>query len=292
MGSAMWANRGRSVFPEGDAIRAHFVLAGEVQLTLENGDVARLPSGTIALLPFGAAHRLGGARGSRAMTTDELGVDERSGFYRLRIGGDGAAARIVCCTLHFDNPVASALLLGLPELITIAAGEAEDAILRQLFAMMDSETRLGRIGAATVVTRLVDIAVIRVLRSWLEVAEPPETGLKTAIRDPRIGAALAAIHRAPDRPLSIERLAQIAGLSRTVFTERFKRALGTSPGRYVSDWRITVARSLLQSSSLSIKAIAEWLGYKSESSFSRAFKKSAGIPPSRMRRGPGDAEAP
>lgn len=274
-----WALR----FPESDAIRAHFVLDGEIWLTRDNGDVTHLPQGTAALLPFGAAHRLGDDKGSRAVTTDTLGVDVTSGFYRLRIGGPGTA-RIVCCTLHFNDPVAASLLLALPELITIDTADPEDTTFRRLFSMIDAETQDRRIGAAMLITRLVDIAIMRVLRNWLERADEPTAGLKLAVRDKHIGAALASIHRSPDHPLPLDQLAETAGLSRTVFAERFKAAVGVSPGRYVSEWRITLAHALLQSSNLSIKAIAERLGYESESSFSRAFKRSTGMPPSQVRK--------
>ena len=295
-----WASYGHCVlgepwalrFPESDAIRAHFILQGNVQLTCGNGDVADLSRGMIALLPFGSGHGLSDGRHHTAVEIDKLGIDTRSGFYRLHIGSDQEDAHIVCCTLHFDDPVASSLLLTLPELITVNAGDADDSTFSQLFAMIDSETKAGRIGAATLITRLVDIAVMRVLRRWMENAEQPIAGLKAGIRDPQIAAALASVHRSPDRSSSIDHLAEIAGLSRTVFIERFKRAMGLSPGRYVSDWRITVARSLLQSSSLSINAIAERLGYESESSFSRAFKKSTGTRPSQSRQGKSDNTAP
>jgi len=60
---------------------------------------------------------------------------------------------------------------------------------------MASEVREQRMGAATVMARLADIIVTRVICAWAETRADAASGWLAAIRDPQIGAALAAFHR-------------------------------------------------------------------------------------------------
>jgi AraC-like DNA-binding protein len=108
-------------------------------------------------------------------------------------------------------------------------------------------------------------------------------GWLAAVRDPQIGQTLAAIHRAPGHLWSVGALAQIAGLSRSVFTERFTLALGLSPARYLAQWRMHVAGACLRHGRLTVADVAQQLGYESEASFSRAFKRLFGVSPGTLR---------
>jgi len=74
------------------------------------------------------------------------------------------------------------------------------------------------------------------------------------------------------------------GLSRTLFSERFTSLVGMSPARYVARWRMHLAGIWLGDERLNVGEVAMRLGYESEASFSRAFKKFTGVPPGSLRR--------
>ena len=74
------------------------------------------------------------------------------------------------------------------------------------------------------------------------------------------------------------------GLSRTRLSERFRHFLGESPMAYLSQWRLKLAAEILQSSDDSIAQVAEAVGYGSEASFNRAFKRAYACPPAQFRR--------
>jgi transcriptional regulator GlxA family with amidase domain len=149
---------------------------------------------------------------------------------------------------------------------------------------MASELTDQRVGAATVMTRLADIIITRLVRAWAE-SQPVDTkGWLAAIRDPQIGRALAAFHRRPSEAWSVESLAAIAGLSRSIFSERFTAVLGVPPARYVAGWRMHLAGTWLTAQRLTISEVASRLGYESEASFSRAFRRFMGDPPSAFRK--------
>jgi AraC-like DNA-binding protein len=95
--------------------------------------------------------------------------------------------------------------------------------------------------------------------------------------------ALAAVHRHPGENWSVDRLAAVARLSRSRFSYRFKELLSVSPARYMLEWRLRLAASWLRNEYMSLSQVAEQLGYESDASFSRAFKRLMGVPPGAAR---------
>ena len=78
----------------------------------------------------------------------------------------------------------------------------------------------------------------------------------------------------------------------TVLAERFKQVLSDTPMAYLTRWRLQLGAQLLRSTSNSVAAIADEVGYESEASFNRAFKREFGLPPARFRRQSKSARRP
>jgi AraC-like DNA-binding protein len=85
------------------------------------------------------------------------------------------------------------------------------------------------------------------------------------------------------RPLRLPELARAAGASRAHFARAFRVATGESPMRSVRRLRIDAAKHLLATTSLSVAAIAERVGFNDRFHFSRAFSRECGRPPGRSR---------
>jgi len=128
------------------------------------------------------------------------------------------------------------------------------------------------------------VVVIQAIRSWLENSPEADQGWLAALRDRQIGQVLALIHRQPGRDWSVTELANIAAMSRSAFSARFTGLVGLSPGRYLTDWRMQIARNRLLDSCDPISAIADELGYRSEAAFCRAFKRTFDASPGAVRR--------
>jgi AraC-like DNA-binding protein len=288
----MHAPWGIEIAPEEGAV-VHLVIDGTCWLRTAAAPALRLDPGDVVLLPHGAGHALVDAptsatRPLRALPRERVG--DRT--FRLHGAGSGARALLVCCGISFEASAVHPLLRMMPEVLHVRCADSRDAVLATLLDTMAVEVREQRVGAATVMARLADIVVTRVIRAWAEAqpqAQPAarivgQTGWLAAIRDPQIGRALAAFHHSPERDWSVGALAAAAHLSRSQFSERFAAALEVGPARYVAAWRMHLATRWLASERLSIGEVAARLGYDSEAAFSRAFKRIVGTPPSGLRR--------
>jgi AraC-like DNA-binding protein len=92
------------------------------------------------------------------------------------------------------------------------------------------------------------------------------------------------LHGKPAHDWTIEELAKEVALSRSVLAERFADLVGMPPMHYLAKWRMQIAAGLLSGGNTNMATIAAEIGYGSEAAFSRAFKKSVGVPPSAWRR--------
>jgi transcriptional regulator GlxA family with amidase domain len=91
------------------------------------------------------------------------------------------------------------------------------------------------------------------------------------------------MHREPERPWSLKELAKRAATSRSVLDERFRQLLGQAPMTYLTAWRLQLAARQLRTTTASMAEVADSIGYASEASFSRAFKRHIGVSPSEWR---------
>ena len=124
---------------------------------------------------------------------------------------------------------------------------------------------------------------VETIRQYLETLPSAQTSWLAGLRDPVVGRALAALHHAPRQSWTVEGLARVVGVSRSVLAERFTLMVGQPPMQYLALWRMQLASRLLVEGGR-MTAIANAVGYESEASFSRAFKKLVGQAPATWRR--------
>jgi AraC-like DNA-binding protein len=89
---------------------------------------------------------------------------------------------------------------------------------------------------------------------------------------------LVALHRSPYEDWSLARMAAMAGMSRSAFAAAFKDATGATPAAYLTDWRLSLAASMMRSGR-AVKLVAAELGFASASSLSKAFRQRMGVSP-------------
>jgi AraC-like DNA-binding protein len=247
-----------------------------------------LREGDLIVFPQGDAHVLSSAPGMRAAPDMEAFARASTPlpmFYELG-GGGSERARIVCCFLGCDERPFNPLLTALPAVLHLSAAgpNATTGWLGTLLSIAAKESGGGRAGGENVLARVSELMFVETIRHYLETLPPTETGWLAGLRDPMVGHALAALHREPREPWTVERLARVVGLSRSVLAERFTVMVGQPPMQYLALWRMQLASRLLLEGR-PVASVANAVGYESEAAFSRAFKKLVGRPPATWRRG-------
>jgi AraC-like DNA-binding protein len=267
--------------------RFHLVVRGSCWIRVADGEPVELETGDLILIPHGAEHVLADTPDTPCRTVEE--VVRSAGFTgrgALVIAGDdgGGAARMVCGHFEFDTGQEHPLVTQLPPALVVRWSESvRDSPLENAFRFIAREVQESRPGHGTVVRRLSEVLFVQAIRFWADRAQP-ERGLLAALADPRLGAALTAIHAAPAEHWTLERLGREAALGRSAFAARFRAVVGEPPLQYLTRWRVQMASRLLAESRLPLERIAERVGYESAASLSRAFRKTTGSSPGAYRR--------
>ncbi len=250
----------------------HFVRNGRLTLLTSTSGERALKAGDLVLLPRCLGHSLH-ARSSLVTREESTST-----------GRQLAGAIFFTGSFQFDTGPLSSLLSGLPEAIYLQS--EPDRVpdwLEGIVRFMTLEATKPSAGAQLMISRLIDLLVIRTLREWAA-SKPGHKGWLSGLGDKRIGQALAAMHKDPAREWTIQELAGIAAMSRSLFAERFAAAVGEPPLRYLKNWRLTLAADMLRHGSMKIAEVAQRSGYESDAGFSRAFKACFGYPPSELQR--------
>jgi AraC-like DNA-binding protein len=274
------------VMPGADRlIEYHLVARGSCWANTVGGEPALLREGDIIVFPQGDPHVLSSAPGMRG-DPDMSAYLRREGPLPLVFdagGGGNERARVVCGFLGCDDRPFNPLLASLPREIRLpATGQSSTGLLRLLVETAVGEARNQRPGAANMLGRLAELMFVEVVRRHLETVPPGQSGWLAGLRDPVVGRALAALHRAPARAWTIEALGRDVGVSRSVLAERFTELVGQPPIHYLACWRMQLASGLIAEGG-HVADVADAVGYRSEAAFSRTFKKIVGMPPGEWR---------
>lgn len=183
-----------------------------------------------------------------------------------------------CATLQFAGGDRNPIVAALPPLLQVPL-DAVPGLLPAL-DLLFAETDRPLCGSRLLADRLFEVVLIQLLR-W--VIDHPQavgvtSGLVMGLSDPRLARALVALHAAPQDDWTLSRMAAVAGMSRSAFAESFRSVTGTTPAAYLTDWRLTVASTLLCAGQPQ-KLVAAELGFSSGSSLSRAFRQRFGESP-------------
>lgn len=250
------------------------MLDGECTLAVDGQNPVLLKSNDFVLLPATPGFTLSSS--DEAVPTLMNPALAQAGEGEVRHGKqDGPPdTRMLGGYFAFDSPDATLLVSLLPVLLHIEGIER----LKLLVQMVRDESLEQRSGRELVLGRLVEILLVEALRSKSDHQAAP--GLLRALADARLGTAIRNMHADPAYPWTVNELAGKAALSRSAFFERFSRGVGLAPMAYLLAWRMALAKDLLRQNKFAIAEIAERIGYGSASSFSTAFSRHVGVPPS------------
>ena len=183
----------------------------------------------------------------------------------------------------YDTGFAQSTFPPLPPLVRIPAAQiAENPRFTALLTAVREECRSPIVGSDVMVGHLMEALLLSTLREAYPLCG--DERWITSMRDPFVVKALQLMHDDFARRWTVESLAESVGLSRAVLARRFTQDVGMPPLTYLSSWRMKMAARCLANRSDGLAQIAVWVGYESEASFSRAFKREFGMAPDEFRR--------
>jgi len=192
-------------------------------------------------------------------------------------------ATLVCGFLGCDLRPFNPLIETLPRLMHLRAEEGQDWVA-QYMRQVVAESKHKRLGGEAILERMSEMMFIDAVRRDIEA--PPETsrGWLAGLRDRFVGRVLALMHDAPADAWTVDELGRRVGLSRSSLHERFAELIGQTPIQYLANWRIQVGAALLRNTSSTVATVAQEVGYESEATFTKAFKRLTGNSPALWRR--------
>lgn len=262
----------------------HFVGRGPVYLRAPGGALHRLETGDAVLLPQGGEHALLSSPDNACRDIAAFdSVDLCATVCDVRSAPCHNGALIFTGCMEFDLGGMQLLVAAMPEVMRADTLLERYPELRGMLDAMERESRTRRAGFAGILARLADVVSAFIVRAWVECGCGDATGWVQALRDPRLGKVILAMHREPGRAWTVAELATQMGSSRSVFAERFLAVTGMTPLRYLTELRMRLAAQWIGHDRQPIETVAYRLGYGSLAAFSRAFKRTVGHPPGAVR---------
>ena len=187
-------------------------------------------------------------------------------------GGDAPQTLLLCGYCAFDAVENDVLLRALPDYVLMLHDElAEWPWLTRTLEHLSAEYMSSAPGSELTVNKLTEVLLVQLLRA--DFGRSSDVGVVAALSDERLARALTAIHNDPARHWTLESAAEEAAMSRSGFARRFSELLDTSFFDYLTRLRMRNARELLSTTDLPVAIVGEKVGYQSDLSFVKAFKK-------------------
>jgi AraC-like DNA-binding protein len=270
------------VLPEAEhLISYHILVSGSIWAGLDGEAPVFMQPGDVIVFPHGDAYLMSSDSGRRLHPGWES-TSPRRFPDTLVVGPAGSRdTRFVCGFLGCDTRPFNPLIASLPRLLHM--GGLGRGWLAEFPQQAVVESKRGRPGSETMLTRMAELMFVEVVRRYVEQLTPQHTGWLAGLADPVVGAALAQMHERPAHPWTLAELARTIATSRTVLVERFSTLVGIAPMLYLTRWRVQLAADQLTRSSAKLSAIGSQVGYGSEVAFSRAFKRETGFSPAAWR---------
>jgi AraC family transcriptional regulator, activator of mtrCDE len=261
-------------------INFHVICHGDCWLHLPgNQEATYLRGGDVVVFPEDAVHVLSSSK----LPPKKFGIQEISA--ETQFSRENAGTALLCGYLITDQLVRKLLLHNLPSFVVISGNTPNTTAvsINSLLDLLFTEAKLNSLGTTAILERLADALLFYVVREIAQnQLEIP--GLLGVLADSYLSKAVYAFTLEPANPWSLESLASVACLSRSVFAERFFKACNIPPMEFVAIWRMYLARRWLEQENANVVDVAERCGYQSTAAFSKAFKRVIGVGPGQCRK--------
>ena len=256
-------------------LTAHVLIEGDGWLEDPGRGPLRVRERDIVLMSSGAPY---------AIVSDPGAATETIAGARVRgtETAPGEAALILCGAYVLDGSVAASLLRTLPRAVIVSAADQEPAHAAAV-ALLADQIKRDAPGQQALLDRLLDLNLVFALRAWWTRAGAAAPGWYRALGEPGLRQVLENVHAKPAGDWTVPAMADLAGMSRSAFSARFRQVTGESPGGYLTGVRMQRAEDALVRSDATLAEIAADVGYRNEYAFATAFRRHHGVSPGKWR---------
>ncbi|HTU13070.1 MAG TPA: AraC family transcriptional regulator [Allosphingosinicella sp.] len=238
-----------------DSLLVGYVVSGCVRTELSGREDRWCPAGTLMLIPPGLSPSF--TRGYNR-SAPKLAL----GMVRARVSGVGLLAG-----------AQAPLIAELPKI----------GFVRQNALALIRCRQHEFLGVQALADSLMKTCILALLQDFF-MRPGIDQKIISALADPRLSRAVAAVLESPASAHTLASMAGLAGLGRSAFSRLFCEALGQSPKKFLARVRLHQAAEILRSSKAPVKAIAATVGFASRSHFSQAFQDAYGVDPTSYRK--------
>ena len=201
----------------------------------------------------------------------------------IHFGGGGPLTTMVSGSFGMSTFGAPLISRILPRFLHLRLEQNRSRAFQSILDLLETEIAQPAISPSCLIS-LYELMFVYAIRAYASGPAAPPKGWLAAISDNHLSKAIEAMHSGIDKNWSVESLAREASMSRSAFALKFKTVLGQTPLEYLTQWRMYKAGAMIRSKNTSLFEVASAIGYGSESSFSRVFKREMGEAPREYRR--------
>lgn len=270
----------RLLLPPVENILVHYILNGSGVLRMSDGSTAAFGPNSLVFVPRNCAHELSEtgeeretqvwSEGAAPLGDGMMKFGERQGWSAIVTACGTISAECGSLDLfeHFREPLSEDV--------------SGDPLIRSAFQLMLRELEDPRFGTRSLCEALMKQCMVLAIRAQMQRGDLTLLPLG-AVRDTRLLKALLAMLERPADDHTLDELAKLSGMSRSLFAERFADAFDRPPMDLLKQVRLHRAANMLRSTRLPVQVIALAVGYASRSYFTRAFRAVYGEDPRSFR---------
>src|SRR5258708_1489996 len=202
----------------------------------------------------------------------------------IHYGGGGPLTTLVSGSFGmsaFEAPLISTIL---PRYLHLRLEQNRSHAFQSVLDLLEAETAQPGMASSRLISCLYEALFVYAIRAYASGSAAPPKGWLAAVSDKHLSKAIQAMHSGLDRNWSVESLAREARMSRSAFALKFRSVLGQTPLEYLTQWRMDKTGAIVPHDKKSFAEVASAVGYGSESSFSRVFRREMGLAPREYRR--------
>jgi AraC-like DNA-binding protein len=213
-------------------------------------------------------------------------VDSRNVRARgvIHYGGGGPLTTLVAGSFGMSPLAAIPISTILPRFLHLRLEQNRSHAFQSVLDLLAEESAQPGMASSRLISCLYESLFVYAIRAYVSSSAAPLKGWLAAMSEKHLSKAIQAMHAGLEGSWSIASLAREAGMSRSAFALKFKTVLGQTPFEYLTQWRMYRTGVMIRLNNTSFSEVASAVGYGSESSFSRVFRREMSVAPREYRR--------